>query len=92
MVTIIRADNVVYIDGRPRAVDCSSLDPAIHAIQWNSETERGSIEFVDADPTDGFKEPNQAITSVADYQQLIDAALGDVGFDNGKTIRQMLGD
>ena len=34
-LTIIRSDNMVYVDGEPLTVDCSSLDPSIHAIQWN---------------------------------------------------------
>lgn len=74
-VTIIRPDNVIYVDGTAVHVDCTSIAPSIHAIQWNAVAGRGSIEFVDDDPSDGTKPPNQSITSVAPYQRLIDAAM-----------------
>ena len=34
-VTIIVDDNIVYVDGVPRTVDCSQLaKDGIHAVQW----------------------------------------------------------
>jgi hypothetical protein len=72
--TISRTDNLVYIDGVAVPVDCSDIDPAVHVIQWNDETQRGAIEFVDTDPNDGFKEPNQLIDDISAWQSYIDTA------------------
>jgi len=72
--TISRTDNVVYIDGVAVPVDCSDIDPAVHVIQWNEEAQRGAIEFVDDDPNDGFKEPNQPIDDISAWRSYIDTA------------------
>ena len=69
-LTIIRSDNMVYVDGEPLTVDCSSLDPSIHAIQWNDT--KGVIEFVDEDPIDNQAPAPQTITDITPYQPLID--------------------
>jgi hypothetical protein len=45
-VSIIRPDNMVVVDGVGREVDLSDLDPAIHAIQFDSSTDKGEIEYV----------------------------------------------
>jgi hypothetical protein len=71
--SVVKADNFVVIDGIAKPVDCSSLDPTIHAIQWNEERQKGHIEFVDEDPNDGICEPNINIDSIAPYQFLIEA-------------------
>ena len=70
-LTIIRDDNSVYIDGISRIIDCSSLDPSIHAIQWNGQ--KGMIEYVDSDPFDGKMPAPKPITDITSYQYLIDA-------------------
>ncbi|NDB59843.1 hypothetical protein EB001_15555 [bacterium] len=70
-LTIIRDDNCVYIDGISRIIDCSSLDPSIHAIQWNGQ--KGMIEYVDPDPFDGKMPAPKPITDITPYQYLIDA-------------------
>lgn len=44
-VTIIRSDNMVYKDGVPFEVDCSSMDPQIRAIQWYDT--QGLVEYTD---------------------------------------------
>lgn len=66
-------DGFVIIDGVGRMVDCSGIDPAIRAIQWNSEKGRGHVEFVDEDENDGQRAPNLLIESIDQYQHLIDA-------------------
>jgi hypothetical protein len=63
-LTIIRADNYVRINGRGLTIDCSSLDPNIHAIQWADTS--GWIEYI-APPSD------QNITDLSPYQAIIDA-------------------
>lgn len=72
--TISRTDNLVYIDGVAVQVDCSEIDPTVHVIQWNEETQRGAIEFVDVDPNDGFKKPNQPIDDISAWRSYIDEA------------------
>ena len=71
-VSIIPAGNRVTIDGESRPVDCTMLDPVIHATQWDEERQSGHVEFVDEDPNDGYREPNIALDSIALYQFLID--------------------
>jgi len=73
--TISRTDNIVYIDGVAVPVDCSDIDPAVHVIQWNEEAQRGAIEFVDDDPNDSFKEPNQPIDDISAWKSYIDIAV-----------------
>lgn len=57
-VTIIQDDGIVGIDGEFRPVDLSDLDERIHAIQYNSVSGVGHIEFdADLDP----RLPNQPL-------------------------------
>jgi hypothetical protein len=69
-VTIIPADNQVYVDGKCRTVDCSALPPDIHAIQWDGT--RGHVEFRNGSSPEDFR-PNRVITDFAPFQNLIDA-------------------
>ena len=62
-VTIIKDDGVVGVDGVFRTVDLSTLDPTIHAVQWNGSV--GYIEFSDEKPPLNFG-------SIANYQFFID--------------------
>ena len=68
--SIIREDNAVVVDGEHYQVDCSSLPANVHAIRWNGT--RGHIEFVDEDPNDGRRDPNQTIDDFSPYQYLVD--------------------
>jgi len=44
-ITIIQGDGVVGVDGLFLRVDLSGLDPAIHAIQFDTDRGLGSIEY-----------------------------------------------
>jgi len=69
-LTLIKStDNTLTIDGVGYAIDTSSVPENVHAIQWFGQT--GWIEFV-MDPTTGIKPPNETITSISEYQELID--------------------
>ena len=70
-LTIIRADNTVYIGGVPKAVDCSSLPADLHAVQWYGEQNIGWTEpkRVPGQPV----AENTNISSIEPYQSLIDA-------------------
>ncbi len=63
-VTIIADDGKVGVDGVFRSVDLSTLDPNIHAVQWDGAS--GHIEFRD-------RSPEQQITSISAFQTFIDA-------------------
>lgn len=67
-LTIIPIDNVVIIDGVARTIDCSAMDPAIHAVQWNENS--GEVEFK---TIDGIRAPNLMIDSLADFEPQVDA-------------------
>lgn len=68
-VTIIRDDGTVGIDGRFVRIDLSGLPETLRVIQWHGET--GWIEWRD--------QPNEAITSIAAYQGIIDIAVEMIG-------------
>ncbi len=63
-VTIIADDGKVGVDGVFRGVDLSTLDPNIHAVQWDGA--KGHIEFKD-------RSPEQQITDISAFQSFIDA-------------------
>lgn len=68
-VTVVRQDNMVYVNGSARSVDCSHLAPFIHAIQWNDEAGQGEIEFA---TFNGRKEPNLKFNDFTPYAYLRD--------------------
>jgi hypothetical protein len=68
-VTIIPPDGMVYVEGQALAVDCSSIDPSIHAIQWYDTI--GEIEFK-TDDTTNTRQPNAKITDISPFQHVID--------------------
>jgi hypothetical protein len=66
-VSVIAADNVVVVDGKPMQVDCKSLrDLRISAIQWYDD--HGEVEF------DRHHKPNETMKDYASLKKLIDAA------------------
>ena len=44
-ITIIQDDGLVGVDGVFRAVDLAGIDPAIHAIQFDTEVGSGHVEY-----------------------------------------------
>lgn len=67
--TIIADDNMVYVEGQPEKVDCSSLDEEIHAIQWYDG--RGEIEYR-TDHVNFTRKMNSCIVDFSPYQYLVD--------------------
>lgn len=68
ILTIIKTDNKVGIDGDFLEIDCSSLPENFHALQWNQNESIGEIEWK------GNPKPiNTVITSLDDYQSFVDA-------------------
>jgi hypothetical protein len=62
-LTIIRADGAVYKDGVSYSgLDLTAVPADVHALQFNSATNKGWIEFSDND--DGTKPQNEAITAL----------------------------
>jgi hypothetical protein len=67
-VSIIAADNKVYIDGAPHDCDTSRLlQEGIHAVQWYGDG-YGEIEYA------GHKEPNSLFDRLDEFQTYIDKA------------------
>lgn len=54
-ITIVPSDGVVGVDGVFRPIDLSNIDSDIHAVQYNTATETGHIEYV------GSSKPNKEI-------------------------------
>jgi len=67
--SVIRDNNIVYVDGLALPIDCSSLPTYVHAIQWYGD--KGEIEF--SEDADGRRLPNLKIVDISPYQYLIDA-------------------
>lgn len=63
-LTIIKEDNMVYIDRVAKKIDCSELPEDFHALQWDGE--KGWVEFVN-----NYKPP-EPITDITPYQVYID--------------------
>jgi hypothetical protein len=70
--TIVRDDNTVLVDGKAKAVDCSSMSPDIRVVQWYDT--HGSVEYVNLPgiQPDEYK-ANQPIDSMAEFQEILDA-------------------
>lgn len=70
-LTIIRPDNMVYIDGEAISIDCSTLPADVHAVQWSDDAGKGWIEF-EQEPF-GSPKLNEEIFSRSAYASLISA-------------------
>jgi len=67
IISIIVSDTTVVRDGVGYDnMDLSSLDANIHAIQFNTTTSKGHIEYNDGTA-------NEDITSISAYQSIVDA-------------------
>lgn len=62
-ISIVIPDNVVVIDGVARQVDCSGVEPDLHAVQWYGK--HGEVEYA------GAKRRNVIITDLEPYASLI---------------------
>lgn len=72
-LTIIPSDNLVIVDGRGLTIELSGypqLD-GVRVLQWDDALGQGQLEFVNL-PGDDFK-PNETITSIEPYQDILDA-------------------
>ena len=73
-VTIIREDDAVYVDGVAHTVDCSTLAPEVHAVQWDGV--RGEVEYrvTRCDHCGArTKKGNEIISDFTPYQKYVDA-------------------
>lgn len=71
-MTIIPADKIVWIDGVERRELEFSIEPHIHAVQWNGEY--GEIEFASRfDGNSIVKPANEFFTDPSRFQSAIDA-------------------
>lgn len=71
-LTIIKADNVVGINGQFLTIDCSDLPVDFHALQWqgpeNGIEGKGTVEW-NGKP----KPPNTEIINLDDYNTYVEA-------------------
>lgn len=73
-ITIIPVDKTVVLDGQAAAgVDMSGVDITIHAIQFNTVLQKGTVEFK-TDPVTGETPYPEDITSIAPWQAQVDEA------------------
>lgn len=74
MITIVPTDSVVVIDGQAAfGVDMSSVNPDIHAIQFNPANSKGYIEYK-ADPETGVIPPHEEINDCDFWEPQISQA------------------
>lgn len=65
-ITIIRVDGAVYKDGVSYShLDLSTIPTSIHALQFNTESNKGWIEYVMDD--EGHTPQNMQITALPDW-------------------------
>jgi hypothetical protein len=67
--TIIIEDTIALKDGVPQYVDVSGAPAGVHALQFNSETNKGWIEYVPDE--DGNKPSNEPITSLPAWAETV---------------------
>lgn len=67
-VSVIRADNRVVIDQIAFPVDCSQVNPLVHAVQWDDEAREGHIEFAQLPGQPVI--PNVRLVEFKDYEFL----------------------
>lgn len=67
--TFIPSDNLAIVDGIARHLPGIEAPPDVHAVQWHGEA--GAVEYRMA--ADGTKPPNARITSLDDWQYVLDA-------------------
>ena len=66
-VSIITADNSIFVDGKPRQVNCGQLVlDRIRALQWYGS--EGELEYVN------HERPNEKIVDFSPYQMYVDTA------------------
>lgn len=66
MITIVPGDKIVLIEGRrAHPVNMNSVDPEIHAIQFNTELEKGYVEYVPNEK--GIIPPLEEITDLSPW-------------------------
>lgn len=68
-ITLIPSDGVVGVDRVFRKVSMDGIDPTIHAVQFDTATSLGHIEY-DSDAR--VRRENQEITDIAPFQVFID--------------------
>jgi hypothetical protein len=73
-ITIVPIDQVVVLSGAAASgVDMASVDPEIHAVQFNTELGKGTVEFK-TNPETGATRPQEQITNVDPWEpQILDA-------------------
>jgi len=70
-ITIVPIDRVVVLNGIVASgVDMTSVDPAIHAIQFDTESSEGTVEYK-GDPTKGVTPYVEVIASIEPWEILI---------------------
>lgn len=72
LLTIIRDDNVVIVDGRALSVDLSGLPVNLHAVQWDGAS--GHIEYNDGELNEPLMDISAFAGVVAEWTAARDAA------------------
>lgn len=68
-ITIVPEDGNVGVDGEFRLVDMTGLPDDIWAIQFNTETQKGHVEY--REDAEGNRIPNESITDFSAYQFMV---------------------
>ena len=69
-ITIVPEDGNVGVDGEFRIVDMTGMPESIWAVQFNTETQKGHVEFCEDE--DGNRQPNEPLTDFSQYQFMLD--------------------
>lgn len=69
-ISVVKDDEMVYVDGKGLRVDVSDLPSFIHAIQWNTADKAGHIEY--KPDKDGVHHGNTPLAEFKQYEYLVD--------------------
>jgi hypothetical protein len=72
-LTIIVTDKTVYKDREPCKVEVLSAPDGIHALQFDTETNTGHIEFTDSRNQEITELPNWAVVASNSYDTTVAA-------------------
>jgi hypothetical protein len=73
-MTIVKPDNLVYIDGVHREVDCSDLPENLHAIVWYEDMSYGEIQWAHWPNKENWPDRplNTEINALGEYYRFVE--------------------
>jgi hypothetical protein len=71
-VSFIPSDGVAVVNGVARQIDFSGVDPAVHAVQYDTLLDKGRVELTQLNDDDEPFVVEEKITDFSNYQVYLD--------------------